>query len=113
MKQKVIEIIEQQQAGYEGEPLWMVGEQLKEIAEREPASAELLAQDLTVEGLDLAGAAGALQQYADKHHGKARRFCITPKVAEQILREFYGLPDPGEATEVMPEATFLDLTSFL
>ena len=112
MKQKVIEIIEQQQAGHEGEALWMVGEQLKEIAEREPSSAELLAQDLTVEGMDLAGAAKALQKYADKHHGKAKCFCISPKLAEQILREFYGLPAAGEAPK-QNTSTFLDLTSFL
>ena len=113
MKQKVIEIINQQQAGHEGEPLWMIGEQLKEIAEHEAASAELLAQDLLVEGMDLAGAAGALQQYADKHHGKAKCFCISPKVAEEILREFYGLSGRGDSSEQQQQDQFLDLASFL
>ncbi|MBQ8893059.1 MAG: hypothetical protein IJ043_01470, partial [Clostridia bacterium] len=45
--------IERQLKGKEGTAPWMVGEQLKEIARREPASAELLAKDLAVEAMSI------------------------------------------------------------
>lgn len=112
----LLALIEEQQKGHENEPLFMVGEQLKEIAEREPVSAELLEKDLAVEGMGLAGAAAALQKYSDEHHGKAKCFCITPKVAEGILREFYGLPVPEakeKETRTEPESERIDLASFL
>ncbi len=90
------ELIEQQQKGHkQEEPLFMVGEQLKEIAEREPLSAELLTRDLQVKEMDLAAAARELQKYADEHHGSAKQYCITPAVAEDILRKFYGLQPAG------------------
>ena len=105
-------IIEAQQKGHEDEPIYMIGEQLKEIAERESASAELLERDLTVEGMGLDGAAKALKKYADEHSKRRGCFCISPKVAEKILREFYGL---GEPVEVKSHATpgRIDLGSFL
>ena len=70
MLNKAIAAIEEQQARVKARsPQWMVGEQLKDICRREPKSAELIAQDLTV-----------------------KEMSITE--AEKILREFYGLPEP-------------------
>lgn len=112
--EKLHQMIEAQQKGQENTPAWMIGEQLKEIAAREPASAELLEQDLANEAMSLKAAAKKLQEYADKHHGSARAFCITPKVAEGILRDFYGLPKAGEAPAApAPEEGYIDLSSFL
>ena len=114
---KLFEMIEAQQKGHEKEPLFMIGEQLKDIARREPASAELLEQDLAVEGMGLEAMAAKLQEYADKHHGSARCFCITPAVAEDLIRNFYGLPAAtAEASASSPsvvEDPFIDLASFL
>lgn len=117
---KLFEIIAEQQKGHENEPLFMVGEQLKEIASREPASAELLKKDLATEGMGLYAAAAALKQYADKNRGKARCFCISPHIAEKILREFYGLPSAEPASNVSNESpkedsetAYIDLSSFL
>lgn len=109
---KLSAIIEAQQKGHEDDPIFMIGEQLKEIAERERASAELLLRDLEVDGMGLDGAAKELKKYADKHSGRRGCFCISPKVAENILREFYGL---GEAAAVStPTAPGrIDLGSFL
>lgn len=111
----LIALIEEQQKGHENEPLYMVGEQLKDIAERESASAEILEKDLSVGGMGLADAAAALKDYADKNHGKAKCFCITPIVAEGILRKFYGLPEASIKEEQIPEpeSTRIDLASFL
>lgn len=107
-------LIKEQQGSTETEPRYMIGEQLLEIAEREPACAELLEKDLVVKEMSLDAAAQKLKEYADKHHGSARAFCITPKVAEGILREFYGLPVQGkEPEQEAPKADYIDLASFL
>ena len=45
---KLEELIAQQQKGHEAQPRFMIGEQLKEIAAREPLCAEILEKDLTV-----------------------------------------------------------------
>ena len=105
-------IVEEQQRGHEGEPLFAVGCQLLEIAEREPASAELLERDLTIDGMKLEDAAKKLQEYADKNHGKQKCFCITPSVAEGILRKFYGLGKAAKVPEETEEAG-IDLADYL
>ena len=111
----VFELIAAQQKGHENDPVFMLGEQLKDIAEREPFSAELLEKDLVIEGMGLADMAKKLQEYADKHHGSARCYCITPIVAEKLIREFYGLPEANAGVRQPSEqtATILDLSSFL
>lgn len=108
--ERLIEIITRQQQGHENEPLFMVGEQLKDIASREPMAAEILERDLELENMSIKAAATELQKYADKNHGSTKCFCITPKVAEKILREFYGLPTLEE-TKAQPG--FIDLSNFL
>ena len=105
-------IIEAQQKGHEDDPIFMIGEQLKEIAERESASAELLEHDLTVDGMGLESAAKALKKYADEHSKRRGCFCISPKVAEKILREFYGLGEPAEVKSPTAPGR-IDLSSFL
>lgn len=114
---KLYDLIAEQQKGHETEPRFMIGEQLKEIAEREPLSAELLERDLEIKEMSLEAAEKHFQEYADKNHGKAKAFCITPKVAENLLREFYGLPIPEENAPEKKEADssagYIDLSSFL
>ena len=114
---KLFDLIAEQQKGHETEPRFMIGEQLKEIAEREPLSAELLERDLEIEEMNLEAAEKHFQEYADRNHGKAKAFCITPKVAERLLREFYGLPIPEENATEKKEADrsagYIDLSSFL
>lgn len=114
---KLYDLIAEQQKGHETEPRFMIGEQLKEIAEREPLSAELLERDLEIEEMNLEAAEKHFQEYADRNHGKEKAFCITPKVAERLLREFYGLPIPEENAPEKKEADssagYIDLSSFL
>ena len=110
---KLCEIIEEQRKGHEDEPIFMIGEQLKEIAERESACAEILERDLLVDGMGLEGAAKALKKYADKHSNKRGCFCISPKVAEKILREFDGLPEPSKKLEQTAAPGYIDLSAFL
>lgn len=95
---KAIELIEKQQKGIEHTAPWMVGEQLKEICRREPKAAELLYQDLQNPDLSLAEAEKKIKAWADKH--KTGNFaCVPPNQAEQILRTFYGIPEPGESAQ--------------
>lgn len=110
------EIIVSQQAGHEDEPIFMIGEQLKEIASREPSIVEILERDLLVDGMGLAGAADHFKKYADQNRKKTKCFCIPPHVADKLLREFYGLPDHVDAVPQVPAPaktpSLIDLNSF-
>ena len=81
------------QQGEEGTDVWMIGEQLLEIAEREPASAALIEKDLEVAEMSLPEAAKAMKAFADEKHRKIKGncICVTPKEADGVLRKFYGL----------------------
>ena len=95
----VFDMIEQQQKGKKNTAEWMVGEQLKDICRREPDCAAILEEDLQSEGMSLAKAERKIKEYADKHKvGKCA--VVPPNVAENILREFYGLPKGGEPAPV-------------
>ena len=113
MNAKLHELIENQRKGHENEPRWMIGEQLLEITAREPGVTEILERDLEIPELSLEAAEKKFQQYADKNHGSAKAFCITPKVAEKILREMYGLPGGSDRETPASASPFLDLASFL
>jgi hypothetical protein len=97
--EKLINLITEQQKGHENKPEFMIGEQIKEIAEREPSVIDILVKDLETEGMGLEDVAAKFKQYADKNHGSAKCFCITPKVAEDLIREFYGLPEKLQNSE--------------
>lgn len=79
-------------------PVWMVGEQLKDILRGEPHLADIVSQDLDVKEMALSECEKKLKAYADGH--KTGNFsCVVPAEAERIIREFYGLPDRSEAEE--------------
>lgn len=111
----VIDMIESQQKGHENSPRYMIGEQLKEIAMSEPVNAELIEKDLLLTEMSLEAAEKMLQNYADKNRNGATVFCITPLVADRLLREFYGLnkmsiPEKAKAEE---SDGYIDLAEFL
>ena len=110
----VYEKIEAQQAKLkETEPAWLVGEQLKDICRSDQSCEAIVAEDLENEAMSLTKASAALKKYADDNHGKSRSFCISPKVADQILRKFYGLPEIAPPQpEQKPSDTF-DLSAFM
>ena len=73
-------------------PVWMVGEQLKDILRGEPGLADLVAQDLDVAEMSLAECERRIKKFADRN--KTGNFsCVVPAEAERIIRDFYGLPD--------------------
>lgn len=80
------------QQGEEGTPVWMVGEQLKDMIRDCPGWQELVDQDLENQAMSLAECEKKIKDYADKH--KKNGFaCVVPSVAEKIIRDFYGLTD--------------------
>lgn len=109
-----IEKIEAQQSKLaDTDPAWMVGEQLKDICRVDIHCEQIVREDLDSEAMSLQKAAEKLKKYADANHGKSKCFCITPKVADGILREFYGLPAVGEVINKEPATDFVDLSAFI
>ena len=114
---ELVALIESQQAGKENTAVFMVGEQLKEIGAESEVNAGLLFRDLSLPDMNLEKAEAQIKAYADKNKGKANCFCVSPKVADGILREFYGLASAVESPKPTQENTagggFLDLNDFL
>lgn len=92
-------ITDQQKTVKPRSPQWMVGEQLKDICKNEPASAELIYQDLQVAAMSIVEAEKKIKAYADTNR-TGNFACVTPVEADQILREFYGLAKQPEPQEV-------------
>ena len=96
VQMQAIAAIEKQQEGRKRDAAWMIGEQLKDICRREPHSAELLLEDLQNPDMGLAAADKMLYDWGRNH--KVGNCCgISGRKAEELLREFYGLPAAGEA----------------
>lgn len=109
--EKLVEIISEQQKGHENEDVFGIGEQLKDMAEGNAKITELLINDLTTDGMKLLDAAKMFKKHADSIKGKNNMVCITPKIADGLLRKFYGLPEAKETiTVAAPE---IDLSDFL
>lgn len=120
---EAVSLLEAQQAKVKPRSAqWMVGEQLKDICRREPGSAQLLARDLRVKDMDITAAEKKIKAFADGHR-TGGFVCVTPAEADRILREFYGLPEPGElpaapeppapAPVSAPSGKIIDLDDFL
>lgn len=108
-----IEKIEQAQKGLEGTDAFFVGEQLKEIC-ADPECAALVCKDLDGAGMGLRDCAKKIKAYADAHRAKGASFSfVSPKAAEGIIREFYGLPETGRAAPQQDKGDFLRLEDFL
>ena len=108
--ERATQAIEAQQARVkERSPQWMVGEQLKDICRHEPASAELIAQDLERETMSITEAEKQIKKWADGHKTGSFAF-VTPAEADRILRKFYGLPAREAETAGRKR---LDLSDFL
>lgn len=99
----VFEMIEEQQKGKEMTAVWLVGEQLKDICRQEPACAQIVAEDLANQDMSIDKCEKKIKAYADKHR-KGNCAVVPPNVAEDIIREFYGLPkDGGAVLQLVPQ----------
>lgn len=111
-----IEKINAQQKGKENTAVWMVGEQLKDILHREPAHEELIDRDLDIAEMSLEKAEDKIHQWANKQKRTKNCVCVPPNVAEDIIREFYGIPKANERAvpeTVKPQSSIIDLADFI
>lgn len=105
-----IEKLRAQQSGVPDQSApWMVAKQLMDLCRREPVCADLLDRDLDIPELSIIEAEKQIKAYADQHRTK-NFACVTQTEAENILRKFYGLPEPGAGS---PGVINLDLADFL
>lgn len=110
----VFEMISAQQKGKENTAAWMVGEQLKDICRSDHRCAEIVAQDLTKESMSLEKAEKQIHAWADKQKRTGNCVCVPPNKAEEIIRNFYGLPVAGQKNAPKQVGVInLDLGSFL
>ena len=92
----VIEKISAMQPKEEND-VWMVGEQLKDIARESEETAEILEKDLAVPEMGLKQAAAEIRKAADKKRGGMRGascVVITPKEADAGIPEKEAAPAP-------------------
>lgn len=111
--QDAIAAIEGQQPK-ERSAVWMVGEQLKDMVRGNEAAAALLLTDLTQnKEMTLAAAEKKIAERAKKNK-VGNCGCVTPTEAEDILREFFGLPERGTTAAPQTERRkVVDLADFL
>lgn len=92
MLNKAIELIEaQQEAAPERSPIRLMGEQLKDILRTTPGAAELVTHDLEVPEMSLKKLKEKFDAFAASHKTGGQSI-IMPDEADQLIREFYGLP---------------------
>ena len=113
--EKLREIIDKQRAGKEDSPVWTVGEQLLDMAAESVQNLELLKRDLEIKEMDLVHAERKIKAWADKQKRSGNCVCVTPKVADGILREFYGLSprDESSGKVTVTDGGYIDIGSFL
>lgn len=105
-------IEEQQKKVKEYSTVWLVGEQLKAMCLQDRRIAALVEKDLESPGMGIAEAEQQIKAWADQH--RSGNSCgVPPHIAEQILREFYGLGDAAETPAPAAEPEVLSLTDFL
>ncbi len=98
----VFQMIESQQKGKENTAPWMVGEQLKDICRADTRCAEIVAQDLQNKDMSIDNCEKRIKAWADKNK-KGNFSCVSPNVAEDIIRKFYGLPERNAAAAPVAE----------
>lgn len=114
MLTEAIEKISSQQPA-ERSPVWMVGEQLKDILREQPECAEIVLRDLDVKEMSITFCEKKMKEFADKHKNSGFS-CVVPAESDRIIREFYGLPERGVHLSTAPDTEapgkILDLADF-
>lgn len=105
--QKALDAISATQPKNEG-PVWMVGEQLKDILRESPQFAQIVLEDFTAHKTALKDCEEKIRAHAKAHGG-----CCTPKAADKIIREHFGLSAAQTPATQQTGGVALDLSSFL
>lgn len=105
--------ISSQQSGLdEYDPVYQVGEQLKEIACESESNAELVLKDLDNPEMSIESAEKLIEKFASNHRN-GKKGCTPPSAADKILRELYGLPSKDSKPQAPAEPRIVSLESFL
>lgn len=122
MLQQLIDKICEQQQGKENTDVFMVGEQLKDICRNSPDAVEIVLQDLDIPEMGIDKAARKIKEHADelKKNIKGNCVCVPPNVAENVIKEFYGIKEIVNSKtfanlqeESRKTADFIDLKDFI
>ena len=111
--EKVIEKISEQQQGRENTAVYYVGEQLKDICRSSDKVAEIVLQDLDNPDMSIVKAEAQINKYADEHHGKEKCYCVTPDVAESIIKKFYGVENFETSSPKETKEDYINLDDFV
>ena len=104
---------EGQRKGHDEDAVYYCGEHILDICRGNEAFAEIVLTDLDNAEMTVEKCEREIKKYADKHK-KGNCAVVPPKVAEDIIRKFYGLPgvdDEPESAE--PVSAGIDLTAYL
>lgn len=87
-------------------PAFFVGEHLKKILSSSSYKCcEIVLKDLDVEGMSISDCEKNIELYA-RNHKKGNLGFVSPQIAEEIIREFYGIDE-------VTGDTFVDLSDFI
>lgn len=100
--------IEKMQKGHEGTDVFYCGEQLKDIVGDSASQAEIVLKDFEA-GMDIKKCAAEIKKLADEKKKTVKGNCVvvTPKEAEEVIRQYYGLKE-----EAKKDSFFVDLEDF-
>ena len=107
------------QQGEENTPVYMVGEQLKDICRAGGSEmCEVVLKDLELPEMSLAKCEAQIHAEADKIHKKngGSCACVSPKIAEDVIKKFYGIDamaDSQTPEKMEPSGGFLNLEDFI
>jgi len=94
-------INKQLESAKEGSLEYGVGMALIEICKANPLADELVAQDLTIEAMSIKKCGEKLYEYANKNKS-GNSFCMSPQIADKIIKEFYGIHDTASPAPTAP-----------
>lgn len=115
IEKAIARITEQQQGLPEESNVYGVGEHLKDICMESAEIAELVFQDLENPEMSISKAEEKIHAKADELHKKYKSssVCVTPHIADKILRDFYGLQPKGEAPATASAPKLIDINDFI
>lgn len=105
--------IDEQRKGHEENAVYYCGEQILDICRGNDNMSEIVLTDLDNAEMTVEKCEREIKKYADKNR-KGNCAVVPPKVAEDIIRKFYGLPGTDDEPEsAEPVSAGIDLTAYL
>lgn len=107
--EKALTKVSEKQSKYtENDKHYWIAEQVKDIASESDDNAQHIFNDLDDDKMSLKEIEKKIEKYAKAHGG-----CTPPKVADKIIRDFFGLAELAEKPKSQAPAGILDLSDFM